>query len=466
MARTNRPPKVEAFTAEGARAYAHMTPEQALRRSVLACLLWEKAFYCDGVEIFKRIAELAAQVAPETVAALAIEARQRFHLRHAPLLLLTVLARTGAGSALVADTIEAVITRADEPGEFLALYAMQNGVTPDKLKAKLSAQVKKGLARALRRFDAYELAKYDRDVAVKIRDVMFLVHPKPRDDEQDRLWKQLIAGELQAPDTWEVALSAGQDKREAFERLLREEKLGYLALLRNLRTMVAAGCDAKLVEEAIVARKGARRVLPFRYVAAARACPQMEPALDAALLGQLAQAPKLPGKTIVVVDVSGSMGARLSRKADMARHDVASALGAIARELAERPVIYATAGNDSTRIHKTELVPARRGMALVDAIWAMCAPLGGGGIFLKPVIDFLRERERTADRMIVITDEQDCAIDAADSPLLAKPFGTHNYLINVSVEKNGIGYKPAWTHIDGFSEAVFDFIREHEAADA
>ena len=173
MARTNRPPKVEAFTAEGARAYAHMTPEQALRRSVLACLLWEKAFYCDGVESFKRIAELAAQVAPESLAALAIEARQRFHLRHAPLLLLTVLARTGAGSALVADTIEAVITRADEPGEFLALYAMQNGVTPDKLKAKpglagipvVVVEPRQGLSVAYQRigdrFGAPALAKPD-----------------------------------------------------------------------------------------------------------------------------------------------------------------------------------------------------------------------------------------------------------------------------------------------------------------
>ncbi len=466
MARINRKPTIAASTAEGAQAYAHMTPEQALRRSVLSCLLWEKAFYCDGVEIFKRITDLAAQVAPETLAALAIEARQRFHLRHVPLVLLTVLARTGAGSTLVADTIDAVITRADEPGEFLALYAVQNGVAPDALKAKLSAQVKKGLARALRRFDAYELAKYDRAVAVKIRDVMFLVHPKPRDAEQDRLWKQLIAGELQAPDTWEVALSAGQDKRATFERLIRDGRLGYLALLRNLRNMVAADCDATLIQDAIIARKGAQRVLPFRYVAAARACPQMEPALDTALLGHLSQAPKLPGKTIVVVDVSGSMGARLSGKSDMARYDVASALGAIAREVAEQPVIYATAGNDHTRVHATQLVPARRGMALVDAIWAMCRPLGGGGIFLKPVIDFLRTQEKTAERVIVITDEQDCAIDAGDSPLLAKPFGTHNYLINVSVEKNGIGYKPAWTHIDGFSEAVFDFIREHETAHA
>src|SRR5919199_4880782 len=126
-------------THEGAPA-VRLSDEQLLRRSVLACLLFESEFYEDGQEIAKRIDETAARVAPETVADLAVEARHRMHLRHVPLLLLRVLARTGAGRpGLVADTIERVVSRADELGEFVALYWRGGNGGP-------SAPGKKGLA--------------------------------------------------------------------------------------------------------------------------------------------------------------------------------------------------------------------------------------------------------------------------------------------------------------------------------
>jgi len=121
------------------------------------------------------------------------------------------------------------------------------------VKKKLSAAIKRGLARTFAKFDEYALAKYDHESAVRLRDVLFLSHPKAENEAQDALWKRLIAGELKTPDTWEVALTAGTDKRETFERLIREGQLGYLALLRN---MIEAGCDLDLVRAAIIARKG------------------------------------------------------------------------------------------------------------------------------------------------------------------------------------------------------------------
>lgn len=137
-----------------------------------------------------------------------------------------------------------------------------------------------------------------------------MVHAKPKDDAQAAIWKQLVDGTLPAPDTWEVALSGGADKRETFDRMLREGTLGYLALLRNLRNMVEAGVDMQLVRDAVLARKGgANRVLPFRYVAAARVVPQLEPVIDQALQAAISELPALPGRTVVLVDVSGSMDA-------------------------------------------------------------------------------------------------------------------------------------------------------------
>jgi hypothetical protein len=48
----------------------------------------------------------------------------------------------------------------------------------------LPAQMRKGLARAFGKFDEYQLAKYDRDGVVKLRDVLRLARPKPKE-----LWR-------------------------------------------------------------------------------------------------------------------------------------------------------------------------------------------------------------------------------------------------------------------------------------
>src|SRR5262249_295722 len=297
-----------ARTHEGAPAVPRLSSEKQLRRSVLSCLLWEDEVYEDGQSIAARIVAAAEQVAPAVLAGIAIGEREVFNLRHAPLILLEVLSRTGKGDKLVADTVARVIQRADELGELVALHHKLGG------KKMLPAQMRKGLARAFAKFDAYALAKYDRDSAVKLRDVLRLVRPTPKDAEQSALWKGVKDRSLQAPDTWEAALSTGADKKQTFERLLRDGKLGYLALLRNLRNMAQASVDETLVRQAIVARKGgAQRVLPFRYVAAARAAPQFEWPLDQALQAAIAGLRPLPGRTIGLIDVSGTMDPQLSR---------------------------------------------------------------------------------------------------------------------------------------------------------
>lgn len=438
--RLNVKPTYTERTHEGAPA-ARLSDEQALRRSVLACLLWEREFYEDGEEIAARILRLAGNVPAATLAALSIEARTEMNLRHVPLLLLSALARHGAGSSLVSDTIERVIQRADELSEFLVIHAKANGVTPDKVKPKLSAQMKKGLARAFGRFDEYQLAKYDRAGAVRLRDVLFLGHAKPKDEAQEALWKRLVAGELTVPDTWEVALSGGADKRETFERLIREGKLGYLALLRNLRNMAQAGCDETLVREAIVARKGgADRVLPFRYVAAARAAPQFEPALDQALSEAVLRMPVLPGKTAILVDVSGSMDYPLSSKSDMKRIDAAAALASVIH--GDRRVF--------TFSHQVVEVPPRLGMAGVDAI-VRSQP--HGGTYLGAAVAAINAQV-PHDRLIVVTDEQ--SHDPVPDPVAKRA-----YMVNVASNQNGVGYGN-WTRITGFSESIIRFIVESE----
>jgi hypothetical protein len=431
-------------THEGAPAKV-ITAEQALRRTVLSCMLWEGEFYEDGVQIAGRIHELVPQVAPERVAALAVEAREGMKLRHAPLLLVREMARHATHRALVADTLARVIQRADELSEFVAIY-WAGGRQP------LSAQVKKGLAGAFGKFDEYALAKYDRAGAVRLRDVLFLSHAHPVDEAQAALWKRLAENELATLDTWEVALSAagrgeGDSKREVWERLLAERKLGALALLRNLRNLHTAGVSEELVLEALAALK-TDRVLPFRFLAAARNAPQWEEALEAAMFRALeGRKAKLAGHTVLLVDVSGSMEASISSRSEMRRTDAAYGLAILLREIAEKVTIY-------TFSQSAVLVPSRRGMALRDALDRSQAH---GGTYLGAALKQVEaDVSKGWDRIVVITDEQ--SHDQVPAPR------GKGYVINVASNRNGVGYGP-WTHVDGWSEAVVDYIVELEAGD-
>ncbi len=434
-------------THEGAFASPRITPEQQLRRSVMSCLLWEDQFYEDGQSIADRIQSTVNLCDPITVGNLAVEVRTKGNLRHVPLLLLCSLLkhpnrneiftqeRTQSGLHL-SEYIYNTIQRADELTELLAVY-WRNGKIP------LAAQLKKGLARAFTKFSGFQLAKYNRDNTIKLRDVLFLCHAKPKDEEQAETWKQLIGGTLPTPDTWEVELSAGKNKKESFERLIRDGKLGYLALLRNLRNMFNANCDQKLVSDAILARKGgAERVLPFRFVAAARACPQMEPYLDISMLESIRLLPTLKGTTVVLVDVSGSMDRQLSAKSDLTRMDAAAALGAIVNS--ERLRLFSFS---SGLIE----VPPRRGMAGIDAI---VKSQTHSSTYLGQALEQIFKTV-SFDRIIVITDEQ------SHDTIPPLPKTSKGYLINVASYQNGVAYGP-WIKIDGFSERVLSFIHELE----
>lgn len=449
------------FTHEGAKA-ANISPEKQLRRTVMACLLWEETFYEGGQSVADRIKALIPKIKAQTVADIAIEARTKQKLRHVPLLIVREMARLEAYKGLVAETLAKVIMRADEPAEFLAMYWADNDG-----KKTLSKQVKKGLAAAILKFDEYQLAKYNRDSAVKLRDVVFLTHAKPADSGQSNLFARLVNKEtipkatkggntihlgeekipnegLKTPDTWEVALSGGADKKATFERLMAEEKLFGLAFIRNLRNMQQAGCDKALVD-AYARKVNIGWVLPFRFISAANAVPQWEPIIEEMMLRCLESGEKLKGKTVLLLDVSGSMvGAKVSAKSDIDRADAAIALGILLREICEDPVIVAFSTTAT-------VVPPRRGFALRDAVRRVPGYNGGtdtgSALRMANTLNY--------HRVIVMTDEQ--SHTSIPDPLP----NTHAYFVNVATNKNGIGYGK-WTHIDGWSESIIEFIRQAE----
>jgi 60 kDa SS-A/Ro ribonucleoprotein len=441
------------FTHEGAKA-VRIDAEAQLRRSVMACMLWEDGFYESGQEIGERIRSLVAQVRPDFAAACAYHARTAMKLRHVPLLIVREMARLPEHKKLVGKLLCDVIQRPDEITEFCSLYWASNDG-----KRTLSAQVKKALGQAFNKFDEYALAKYNRDGAVKLRDALFLSHSNPAKgsprfsrmerkegvqralNERESLLLKLVNGTLETADTWEVALSGGADKKEAFERLMAEKKLGALAFLRNLRNMHGAGISKATVAAYADGLK-IDRVLPFRFITAARIVPQWEDVLEPLMMKCLAGQDKLLGRTALLVDVSGSMDFQLSAKSDTTRMDAAMGLGVLVREVCESADIF-TFSNHVVQI------PPRRGFALRDA---MKNSQPHQGTLLAQAVGAINAQV-PHDRLIVITDEQ--THDGAGKP---KGLG---YVVNVASNKNGVGYG-AWTHIDGWSEAVIDYIRELE----
>jgi 60 kDa SS-A/Ro ribonucleoprotein len=420
---------------------ANQSPELELERAVASCLLGEPSFYESAPAIVDRIDRLARSVEPDKVAALAIKARNQWHLRHVALWLCRSLAGTARQrtDGLVAKTLEAVIQRPDEAPEFLAMY-WKDGKVP------LSAQVKRGLAKAMQKFDGYQLAKWNRPSPIKLRDILFLSHARPLDEAQAILWRQLVDDKLPTPDTWEVALSSGAERKFSWERLLQTKKLPYMALLQNLRNMTTVGVDPEIIAKALTEGAAHSKALPFRYLAAARSCPQLAADLSDSMLRSLLEVEKLAGNTIVVVDVSGSMDVKLSSKSDLSRVDAASALAVLARELCERCRIFSF----STQLVE---VQAFRGLPLVDGI---SKSQMHGGTNLRASLQELKSIVPTPHRLIVITDEQ-----SQDGILPG--FGSHNYLLNVATDQPGLELAEGWSRINGFSERFIDWLRVHEA---
>jgi len=428
-----------ASTHEGAKTRV-LKPIDELKRTVLSCLLWEDAFYESGDSIAERIVKLVVKCKPADVGALALKARTEYGLRHVPLLLIVgLLTRDERTRAAVKHLIPAVISRPDEMGELIAIYWTLAGY-----KAPLANSLKKGLAECFHKFNEYSFAKNNKKKAsVRLKDVMFLTHPKPLTAEEELLFNKIANDTLDTPDTWEVALSAGEDKAETFTRLMDEKKLGGLAFLRNLRNMAESGVVHSKIKSYFDVVDFSK-VFPYRFIAAAQSVPYFEPVIEGRFIQAASKLPKIEGATTILVDVSGSMQDALSYRSEMSRLDAANALVMMLREVCDNVRIFSFS-------NYVKEVPLRRGFALADAIKTS---QNYGGTYLGKAIAEVTQLLPNR-RLIVITDEQSHDRIKVDKKV-------DGYLINVAPYRVGITYD-SLVRIDGFSEGVIRFISEYES---
>ena len=462
-------------------AYGNQTREltayEKLQRSAINCLLWEDTFYEDGESIADRIKKYMKQVTPEQARSVLKEAKVDNKLRHMPLFLLVNMAKNGY---LTAEDVANTITRVDDMSELLSLYWSTDwkDSTGNTVKNKhtVPKSIVKGIQKALPKFDEYQLAKYRGDRHdVSLKTVIKMTHPKPENAEMEALWGRAINGNLATPDTWEVGLTnchTPAEKKEFWTRMLTEKtekgfnKLGALALIRNLRNMQSVNVDEDNIRSAL-GSASMSKILPFQLVTAARYAPQLEDVLETKLLESIDSMEKLEGDTVVLLDTSGSMRSPLSGKGETTCQDVAASMGAIIRGVCNKSIIY-------TFQEDIQVVPSgRKGFALIDCVRR--APSGGTSVIdcTNDAVRLYKESHngKYPARVIVVTDEQTNSDGTGRSwrrgttvKLDNLPSNCNGYIINVGTYENGVGYNNScnYVHINGWSENVLKYISAYE----
>ena len=428
-----------------------------LRRAVLANLLWEDVAYMDGKSVAAEIKRLIPLCKAEDVYNLAREARLLQKLRHTPLFIAVEMCKYPETRKYVDKLLPEIITRADMLTDFVAIYWKENGKG-----ASICNKAKKGLADAFHNFNEYKLAKYDRDAEIKLRDVMFLCHPKPTNQYEENLFKKVVDRALAIPDTWEVALSAGKDKKATWERLIAEGKLGGKATLMNLRNMKQAGVDRYAIEDALKNLNGTM-LLPLDFLKAARFAPEFTSQISDSMVESYKNLPKLPGRTLFIVDISGSMGSLTSSGSNFSRMDQACAMAILAASQCEKFELVATAGNDYASKQASEWIQYPvKGFEICKQITECGSRIGYGGIFTRQCLEWCQNQKWFGDgfdRVIIFSDSQDC--DRYNK--VPAPFGKYNYICDVSAHTRGVNYRGVWTaEISGWSEHFLTYIAAYE----
>ena len=310
-----------------------------LYSTVVTCVV-DDSYYESNADRINRIKNLISKCRPEFVAKLAVYARTEMNLRSVPVILVVELARLYSGNEVVKRAVSGIVRRADEITEVLAYYQVANGREGTKKLNRLSKQVQKGLIESFNQFDEYQFAKYNRETAVSLRDALFLVHPKAKDEAQQAIFDRIVSGSLATPYTWETELSElgkmsfGNEKvramavSEKWEELLASGKLGYMAILRNLRNIVMKSSSVALdiALDVLTDKNRIRRSkqMPFRYLSAFLEINKLTKessmfeeekakikrtlsALEQALVASCDNIPVCGGKTVILSDNSGSM---------------------------------------------------------------------------------------------------------------------------------------------------------------
>ena len=456
-------PKAKTLTENLAGGQAYKQSDELALVSLLLTSFVNDQFYKNAQTTLEDLRKLSEKVKDkEFVAKAAIFARDRFGMRSITHALAGELTSQLNGVEWGKNFYDKVVVRVDDMTEIMSYYLAYK---TSKDSPKFPNSLKKGFAKAFDKFDSYQLAKYKGDnKEVKLVDVVNIVHPVPTVRNKSAL-EQLIKGELKSTDTWEAKLSqAGQVaeseedltklKSDAWSDLIIGKKIGYFALLRNLRniinqapTAIPAACEL-LVDERMIKSS---RVLPFRFTTAydeisklgsSKEVRDVLVAINKALDISVCNVPKFDGDTLVVMDVSGSMSGRPS--------EIASLFGAILAKVNNSDVMtFSTSANYKQYNPMDSVLTIRDGFRYA-----------GGGTNLR---DVFVKANKAYENIIILSDMQ--SFIGYDTPLSQLNSYKSRFNCNphiYSFDLAGLGTLQIPQNqiycLAGFSDKVFDIM--------
>jgi hypothetical protein len=462
--KTESKPKTKTINLAGGEAY-RKTDELSLVSLLLTSFV-NNQFYRSADQSIDDLKALLSKVDPKFAAKAAIFARDEFGMRSITHVLAAELALYISGQEWSKNFYNKVVSRVDDMTEIMSYYV---NYKTDKNKPKFPNSLKKGFAKAFDKFDTYQLAKYKGESKkFKLVDVVNLVHPVPTEKNSEAL-KALISGKLKNTDTWEAMLSqAGQNasneeelsqlKADAWSELIQTRKIGYFALLKNLRNIISqapsvvdAACTL-LIDESMIRKS---KVLPFRFSTAYEEVSKLGSssevrkvlvAINKALDFSVVNVPRFNGETLVVIDVSGSMSGRPS--------EIASLFGAMIAKANSCDVM--TFANYASYIEYNPM----------DSIFTIRSKFNfsGGGTNFK---DIFIKANKSYDRVIILSDMQGWIgynTPTAQFADYKKKFNCNPYVYSWDLQGYGTLQfpEPKVFALAGFSDRVFDIMKMME----
>jgi 60 kDa SS-A/Ro ribonucleoprotein len=446
----------------GGQAYAQSN-ELALVSMLLTSFVSDQ-FYKNAQSTLSDLRKLSEKIKDkEFVAKSAIFAREKFGMRSVTHALAAELTSQLNGAEWGKDFYNKVVVRVDDMTEILSYYLAYK---TDKENPKFPNSLKKGFAKAFDKFDGYQLAKYKgENKDVKLVDIVNLVHPIPTQRNKEAL-ESLIKGELKNTETWESKLSAvgqkaeneedlAQLKADAWSELISTRKIGYFALLRNLRNIinqspdtVKAACEM-LVDEKLIKNS---KVLPFRFATAYEEIMKLGSssgtrdvlvAINEALEVSVQNVPKFDGETLLVMDVSGSMTGRPS--------EIASLFGAIVAKANSCDVMTFATNADYKSYNPMDSVMTIRNSFRY----------AGGGTNFKAIF---QKANKKYDRVIILSDMQGWVgytTPASEFKSYKNKFGANPYVYSWDLAGYSTLQFPENNVfcLAGFSDKVFDIMK-------
>lgn len=447
----------------------------------------EATFYESAKSRDSRFVALIHEVAakdPAWVANFIPFLRNEMNMRSASIVMAAEYVKATNGGEGAAEVVASALSRADEPAEIIGYWHSRYG-------RSLPRAIKRGIEVAMNRLNTYTALKYDgSDRPIRLADVIQLAHPRPKDADQTALFKFLLdrrygnakesygvesidaalafsrltneerralsSDELKAAGiTWERLSSTGEMDADMWEKVL--PSMPYMARLRNLRNFEQAKVPVKTLN--LVARSLAEpeavaqsRQFPFRFLSAYKQLDsdRFKAALSDALDLSTQNIPVFPGRTLVLVDVSGSMDLELSARSTVTRAEVGFLFGAALAKKNAGSVDLVVFGSTS------KAMPVSATGSVLDAVKRAGSNYGvGHSTNTWPAIE---KHYRGHDRVIVFTDEQSNP-DRYKPAILNKITGNGGFFYNFNLGGYGrsdvpVGSKGIY-ELNGFTDVTF-----------